>query len=628
MTNKVAYSFSDHLITRQARAEEEFLSEFDKNEYSVDNPYVVKNPYLINPLCAMVMFRTKEKTAPTLTVRGKRFAREDLSHTFKEGTVHMLPVLGLYEDFANKVLISLPDGTSKEVIIQTEKLPADVCRCLNIMTSADYLKDNFMFLSPAGKNLPTAYDYRGDIRWMLTENTMFDIKRAKNGNILTGSSRFCHMPYNCTGLIELDMLGKIYKEYRLPGNYHHDHVEMEDGNLLVLTQDFHRDTVEDMCVLIDRETGEILKQWDFKDALPQDVGGSGSQDAHDWFHNNSVWYDKATHSIILSGRHQDAVVSIDYDTGKLNWIIGDPEGWPQEMVDRYFFTPVGDLKNFDWQYEQHAALVCPNGDIMCFDNGQYRAKKKEKYIKNHENFSRGVRYRIDTEKMEIEQVWQYGKERGQEFFSPYICNVEYYDEGHYMIHSGGIGFKDGWAADELGPFLNPRKDPSHELKSVTVEEKDGTVLYELQTEGNFYRAEKLPIYHDQENTRQGGGQLLGRLDVTPEFETMPDAEPVDGPPDAWHKVSIEEDEDRMVFHARFEKGTLAMICLENESESHHYFLNTSATWYLAMCSGAFLEDDERDLKVNVSKEGLKGNFRVKLIINDKKYDTGVTFFCP
>ena len=112
----------------------------------------------------------------------------------------------------------------------------------------------------------------------------------ENRNIVTGSSRFCHMPYNCTGLIEINLLGKIYKEYRMPGNYHHDHFEMEDGNLLALTQDFTRNTVEDMCVLLDRNTGAILKTWDYRKVLPMDVGGSGSQDAHDWFHNNAVWY--------------------------------------------------------------------------------------------------------------------------------------------------------------------------------------------------------------------------------------------------------------------------------------------------------------------------------------------------
>lgn len=160
------------------------------------------NPYLINPLCALVLFRTEKAMAPTLTVHGKRYERENISHTSAATTEHILPVLGLYENFANKVTVSLPDGRTTTLTIQTDKLPTDVCRCLNVQATLDYLGDNIMFLTPAGKNLPTAYDYKGDIRWLLTENTMFDIKRMRNGNIVTGSSRFCHMPYNCTGLID------------------------------------------------------------------------------------------------------------------------------------------------------------------------------------------------------------------------------------------------------------------------------------------------------------------------------------------------------------------------------------------------------------------------------------------
>ncbi len=626
MNNKVTYTSQDNLITSQNKAEKAFLAGFEKKEHTLEDPYVVENPYLINPLSALVMFKTALAVAPTITVKGKWFAIENLSHTFPAATTHMLPIIGLYEDFSNTVVISLPDGSSKEIAIQTAKLPEDICRCRNISTSADYLQDNFMFLAPAGKNMPTAYDYKGEIRWLLTENTMFDIKRTKNGNILTGSTRFCHMPYNATGVIELNLLGKIYKEYRLPGNYHHDHFEMEDGNLLVLTQDFTRDTVEDMCVLIDRNTGEILKTWDYKTFLPQDVAGSGSQNDHDWFHNNAVWYDKPSHSLTSSGRHQDAVVNINYDTGELNWIVGDPEGWPKEMVDKYFFTPVGDVENFDWQYEQHSALITPEGDVMCFDNGQYRAKDKDNYIKNTENFSRGVRYRIDTEKMEIEQVWQYGKERGQRFFSPYICNVEYYADGHYMVHSGGIAFQNGLASDTLGAFLDA-SDPAVEHRSITVEQKDGVVLYELETEGNFYRAEKLTPYHDGVNATFEPGQLIGKLDVTPEFDTVPDAEEVNEQPDSWHNIIIEEDEDRFVFHGKFEHGSLVMICLEGEEKSHHYFVNTAAVVHKAMCSGAYLENDDRDIKQNISKEGLEGKLGIKLIINDKKYDTGVTIFC-
>ena len=42
---------------------------------------------------------------------------------------------------------------------------------------------------------------------------------------------------------------------------------------------------------------------------------------------------------------------------------------------------------------------------MLFDNGHWRSKIKENYVAAKDNFSRGVRYRIDTEKMEIEQIW-------------------------------------------------------------------------------------------------------------------------------------------------------------------------------------------------------------------------------
>ncbi|MBQ5920456.1 MAG: aryl-sulfate sulfotransferase, partial [Selenomonadaceae bacterium] len=34
------------------------------------------------------------------------------------------------------------------------------------------------------------------------------------------------------------------------------------------------------------------------------------------------------------------MTNIDYDTGKLNWIIGDPNNWSEEK-QKYFFKPVG-----------------------------------------------------------------------------------------------------------------------------------------------------------------------------------------------------------------------------------------------------------------------------------------------
>lgn len=626
MSNRITYTFEEHLITRQNRAEEAFLTAFEKERPVLAEARVLVNPYFINPLCALILFKTDAPVEAVLTIHGKRNAREDIVKTFPAADSHVIPVIGLYEDAETRITISLAGGESRTFAIRGQKLPADVCRCRGISTSMDYFGTDFMFLSPAGKNLPTAYDYAGDIRWMLTVNTMFDIKRLKNGNILTGSHRYCRMPYNATGLVEMNLLGKIHKEYRMPGNYHHDQFELPDGNILALTQDFTSDTVEDMIALLDRETGKILRTWDFKDMLPRDVAGSGSQDARDWFHNNALWYNEKDNTITVSGRHQDAIVNFDYHSGKLNWIIGDPEGWPEEMVKKYFFKPVGDLSRFDWQYEQHACVVCPDGDVMCFDNGQYRSKNREKRVRNRDNFSRGVRYRIDTEKMEIEQVWQYGKELGQSFFSPYICNVEYYADGHYLVHSGGIGRKDGYAADVLGPFLD-FSDPGSDICSRTIEEKDGVVMYSLEVDGNFYRAEKLSPYHDGNNAAFGQGRLLGELDETPRFETIPDAPDAATLIDAWHQVAIEEDEDRFVFHGRFARGSLVMLLLEGADETRGYFINTAAAYHLAMCSGAFLEKDERVVKQNISKRGLSGKYEIKVLVEDAKYPTGISIFC-
>ena len=428
-------------------------------------------------------------------------------------------------------------------------------------------------------------------------------------------------PYHTTGVFEMGMIGKIYKEFRLPGGYHHDQIEMEDGNLIILTQDLKRGTVEDMCVLVDRNTGAILKTWDYQKVLPQNAGGSGSQDTHDWFHNNAVWYDKKTHSLTLSGRHQDAIINLDYVTGELNWVIGDPEGWPEDFAKKYFFKPAG-KGDFDWQYEQHACLRLPDGDVMCFDNGHWRAKKKEKYIAAKDNFSRGVRYRINTDKMEIEQIWQYGKERGEEFFSTYICNVEYYGEGHYLVHSGGIGKFKGETCNRPPVQFRGDDEKFVEFNSITVELKDDVVKYEMQLPANYYRAEKLKLYCAEDELVFGKGELLGSLGVTEEFLTIPPTEAGGMIPDKYN-VRIGIEEDRIILKAIFEKGQMVMLQFEGET-THSYFVPTTRRPFLAMCVGTFQESDDRAVEFPVSKQELSGEFRVSLIVDEYKYETGIS----
>lgn len=618
----IKYSFLSSILTRQAEAEDAMLAEFESGNYTIDNPLVKYNPYLINPLAAVVLFRTEKEVAVTITVRGKE-KQGDIKHTFPKATTHILPVLGLYADYENTVEIELYRGYKKTIQIQTEPLGSDVPKLVRMETTAGYLQDQLIIVSPALTQLASGFDYQGEIRWYLNIPTVFDIKRLKNGNISIGSHRLLQMPYYMSGLYEMSMVGKIYKEYAIPGGYHHDQFEMEDGNLLVLTEDLRSDTVEDMLVLIDRNTGDILKTWDYKNFLEPGVGPSGSYTPHDWFHNNAVWYDKNTNSITLSGRHIDAMVNIDYDSGELNWIIGDPTGWP-EKYQKYFFKPVGDGE-FDWQYEQHACVITPDGDVMCFDNGHWRSKVKENYLLNKDNFSRGVRYKINTDDMTIEQVWQFGKERGQHFFSQYICNVEYYEEGHYMVHSGGIQYYKGEASEQFAALM--QDDPDVSTRSITVEVLNDQVMLELEVEGNFYRAEKLRLYHDQTNLSVGHGEYLGQMGVTKEFETdIPMESSGQLIPERYESEIIEED-DRFTYKAIFEKGQLVMLMLEQGEEKHRYYISTSARQFEALCCGTFITKDARAVTLSVNKAGLSGVYDVRVIVDDEKFETGIQIHC-
>lgn len=616
------YSFEEHMIKKQARAEEAMLKELRSGAFTIDNPLVSYNLYLINPLSAVISFYTEEETAVTVTVLGK--AKEgNITHTFPRAKEHVLPVVGLYSGYVNRVEIREYRGKVHTVEIEVPDVFDGDSPLESMDTTPEYLQDDCIFLSPSGAELAVAFDYAGDVRWCLNIKCVFDMKRLKNGHILMGTDRLVQMPYYMSGMYETSACGKIYHEYRLPGGSHHDAFEMPDGSLLCLTEDLTSDTVEDMCVLIDRNTGEILKTWDYKNFLEPGLGKSGSWSEKDWFHNNAVWYDEKSHSLTFSGRHMDSIVNIDFETGRLNWILSDPEGWPQEWVDRYFFKPIG--TDFEWQYEQHACLITPDGDVMCFDNHHWGSKIRENYRAAKNNYSRGVRYRINTKDMTIEQIWQYGKDRGAKFFSPYICNVEYYNEGHYMVHSGGSAYnKDGEISESLGAL---EQNMGGTLFATTVEICDDKKMLELHTKGNYYRAEKMKLYAEQGNLELGEGSVLGEMGVTKEFDTDIPA-PVSSEliPDRY-EARIEDEEDRFTFHAKFEKGQLVMLMLEKGEEKHRYYISTTAVSHKAMCCGTFLESDERVTKTNVNKAGMKGTYEVFVVIDDIKYPCGVSIKC-
>lgn len=606
------------LVTKQNEVEKTIKT----NGYTIDNPKVLLDPYNASPLTALILFETEEEVSPKVTIEGKD-KLTTIETEFAKNTKHYLPIYGLYADYNNKVDISytLSDGKkiTKQVEIQTNKLPDDFVLPTSVKKDSSKLTNDLYFFTPSSKGYTCAYDVNGDVRWYLSNNAIWDNTRLKNGHMMVSTERLVNSPYYMTGLYEIDLLGHIYNEYSLKGGYHHDYFELPNGNLLVASDDFNNEagTVEDYIVELDRTTGNIVKTWDLKDVLNMEDGKSENWSNYDWFHNNSVWYDETTNSITLSGRHQDAVINIDYTTGKLNWIIGDSTNWSSEY-QKYFFTPVG--KDFEWQWSQHAAMITPEGYVFIFDNGNNKSKDSSKYVEASNSYSRGVMYKIDTDKMTIEQVYEYGKERCSSFYSPYISDVDYLSKNHYLIHSGGIVYVDGKNSNQPAGFSS-----NTTLKSDTVEVLNDKVIFEIVLPTNNYRVEKLSLYteNDYENTLGKRLGSLGETKVSKKDNKFIKTVEID---DDYNNrnITLTNEEDRLVISGKFKKGENVSFILRKGFTNNYYDQVISKKPYTALCVDIFTEEETNEginITRYINKEGLSGKYSIYIKINDKIYKT-------
>ncbi len=589
---------------------------------TIDEPRIDQDFFGTSPLSAIISFYVSDEslhgTTLTVTVVGKN--NDDLVTTFEVEQYNYIPVYGLYQNYDNTVKFNLGTNTYEHTIT-TEKL--DTVTNVSI-TEANYNElssDNFYFMTTSGAQESIAVDIYGEIRWITTLNLSFSLEVLENGHILVGTDRLIANPYHVTGLYEMNLLGKIYAEYRIPGGYHHDQYVMDNGDIIALSSSFDHHT-EDLVVILDGETGEVKREIFIEDVLIDIYAGKMEDWSYDdWFHNNSVDYDASTESLLLSGRHQDIVINIDIseETPTLNYIIGDPDqfsdtdGFP---VDK-FLTPINSdgsscdtTCDLEWQYAQHSAIFLPNNQVMILDNGNNRAKVEEDYIPASETYTRGVIYEIDATAGTIKQVYEYGSDR-DDFYSPYISNVEYYADGHYLVHSGGIATLNGDYYNSPAPTSEYYNDMV--LSSITVELLDDEVILEIKTNQHFYRNTKISTSTIENDFLFEEGKILGDNRVTDEFAGNVVV-------NNWFTRSLDLDitftteYDRLVINFALENTPY--IILEGDT-THKYSLKNDITGTNALCTNQF--DGSKSSYINFS--GLSGSYRVYVVYQGIKYDS-------
>ena len=443
------------------------LAQFLFSSCSSDLNYSIEttlNPYKISPLTAILNIEAEKPCNVTVKVLGT----SPVEQTFKLNAAKLeIPVVGLYPNTLNDVLVTLDyeGGQLVDTIkIKTANTPTHFPRIVvnklnrNKMAPGMHACDIHFANNGKFNSGPLIFDDQGQVRWYLdlsfAGKMVSPFQQLKDGTLLMVSRNIIY---------EFNMLGKLLKETKINPNYgmHHDVLELPDGNLLICVGkkgnfiDIDGESImsdSDFIIAFDRKKSVITKEWDLAKHLDVSRNELNFFRLGDWLHMNGLAFDQRDNSITVSGKNQGLINISWNDT--LQWIIAPKKNWGKSGrdgngfdINPYLLTAVDSngkpysnavqdgsksIDQFDFSWGMHAPLQMPNGNLLVFDNGPLRN------FENKLHYSRAVEYKINKKDKSVEQVWQYGKERGEEFFSSIVSDVDYLAESNTILVTSGF----------------------------------------------------------------------------------------------------------------------------------------------------------------------------------------------
>lgn len=380
-----------------------FLGELNINENDV-----VINPYLTSPLTALMEIITPVNGKFKVSVKGKPQNGITIEKKFDYfGGSHELFILGLYENYNNQVEFVFMDQQNKTRCAQIISIPvAPIANKpdLDIQILKNQLLPNYSGLYVVF-NQKIGFDQSGEIRWYYNGDGVSFFCKLSNGNFISSSA-------NNQSFYEVTMLGQLVKKYNVPDALHHEIVELPTGNFLVASHSPPGAPYEDVVVEISRSTGAVVKSWDFNLILDPQRPSLPDTQPGDWLHINAMYFDKSDNSFVISGRSQSAVVKIDYETGAIKWILGNHNYWTEPLLP-FLLKPVDsngneiDVSAIDfWPEGQHAIQKAVNGNVLMYDNGDYRGFYDNPAALQI-SYTRIVEYKIDEALKTVQLYWQF-----------------------------------------------------------------------------------------------------------------------------------------------------------------------------------------------------------------------------
>jgi hypothetical protein len=443
----------------------------------VEGPSIKPNPNPRAPLAALVEFLADRPVRATLAMSDGIKSRR-VSFDGPLSRRHTLHVLQLSPGKKYSISITVTDrrGNSftrpERLEIQTSPLPGDFPPLRARISEPSNMEPGLTLFNVSRYESPSyglvvAVDEQGEVVWYFqADHPIGDVTQLSNGNLL-----YLHS----SGATEIDWMGNTLRQWRPTGRgglgpagvipvntdtFHHDIRELPDGDFLVLSTELRRldnypgseedpsapaetaNVVADVIIEVTPD-GRIVNRLSLFDLLDPYRIGYGSlggiwnslykatgDSTRDWTHGNAVFHDASDDSILLSLRHQDALVKISRQTGALQWILGNHGGWKPPW-DRFLLQPVGKLQ---WPYHQHASVITPEGTILLFDNGNFRARPFETPMTTAQSYSRAVEYKVDELGRTVSEVWSYGGPEDEAFYSPFGGGTSWLpDTGNVLV---------------------------------------------------------------------------------------------------------------------------------------------------------------------------------------------------
>lgn len=525
-------------------------------------PVFTMAPNPDTPLAGLLELDTDEPTSVSVTITEATTANTSLNRgVFEPSTIdfddraieHSLPILGFTPGGSFTLQITVSDAFGNQtqldqpILVNTNPLPEGFPP-IDITSNPEVMEPGVTLFDVAGSGANGSFgraiivvNEAGDVIWYhRPTGGVSDVRMLPSGNLL-----FMNDPQVRTEILEIDMLGNLVNRWHAaqstedsPGSipvdtlsFHHEVVVLENGNFLALgielvefedypTSDsdpgapLENAVVAGDIVVEFGPDGTIAGEWSLLDMLDPfriaygSLGGfwnnqfpEFTQGTKDWSHGNAVIHDPTDNSIIVSLRHLDAVVKFSRETGELIWILGPHENWDQLLFGDFLLDPVGE--EFLWQYHQHAPMLTPEGNILLFDNGNFRASPFDDKLPPAENFSRAVEFSVDEATMEVSEVWEYGESVDETLYAPFLGDADYLSEtGNVLITFGGITLDaEGVPSDSVG--TSKRSARIIEVTHTTPAEKvfdlsivDGTA--EVLNGWSIYRSERLKSLYPQQ----------------------------------------------------------------------------------------------------------------------------------